>query len=276
VHLGVLLRHLGPHTDVDAVRAAARSADILGYHSLWAVDPRLAPSPMAGGPPSGLAPVAALIEAAACTERVQLGLHLSAGHGNVSGSDPSALAELPPALARRLTVALDVGDLGIDGSAPDGRTSNGAGFDAGPDDAAVLTALRAMRPRVRSVLLSTRSPDRWGRFAALVDGWFLTSAPHGHADVSWRTVVTAAVADAFDATKVSLVVRADVVLADRPLSRHRSTFCGSVEQVVDDLLEVETMGANVVVLAVARCRHLDEVLGGYAAIAEGLELRSSS
>jgi len=256
MHLGVLLRHLGPDTDTETVRAAARSADVLGYHSLWAVDPRLAPASGGGGATAGIEPVAALVEAAACTERVRLGLHVMAGYGGPEGTGPLLTAGLPATLAPRLTVAFDVGSPDL-------------------DEATVDAALVALRRHTHSLLVSTRSRQRWGRFAPLVDGWLVTGAPGGVDGVDWRAVLEAAVEGSVDPSRLSLVVRANVLLADQPLGRERSTFCGSVDQVVDDLVEVAGMGADSAVLAMGIDLALDDVLAGYAAIAEGLELRSA-
>ena len=262
MQLGVLLRHLGPQTDADTVRAAACAAEVLGYHSLWATDPNLASTPLSGdGPPAGLTPVAALIEAGACTERVQLGLHLSARGGGAGGWDPASIARLPATVVQRLTVALDVGRSPVDASSR---------HDARIDD-----GLLAVRPLVRSLLVSTPSRERWSRFAPAVDGWLLTQAAHVLGDSSWQAVLGSAVAEDRDPETLSLVVRADVVLTDRPL-RRRSAFCGSLEQVVDDLAEVASMGVDAAVLAVGVELSLDDVLGAYAAIAEGLELRTRS
>ncbi|MBI5089941.1 MAG: LLM class flavin-dependent oxidoreductase [Actinobacteria bacterium] len=244
---GVQLAHRGPQADEDTVRAAARSAEVLGFHSLWAVDLRLA-ARWSGTPVArGFDPLTALELAAASTERVGLGLHLSTGEGLAHSL--GTLTQLMS--ADRVTVAVDL--------------------DGWGDDDLIDVLTRSRWPSDRAPLVSTGEATLGAliRFAA---GWLATGRSVRAIDVAWETVRAAT--GMGRGAPPSLVVRAEVDLTDRPLSRHRSSFCGSIEQVVDDLLEIERIGADVVVLAVPGERELDDVLGGYAAIAEGLELRS--
>lgn len=283
MQLGVQLAHLGPLADASAVRTAATSADVLGYHSLWAVDPRLLPGP-AGHHPAGLEPVTALSYAAAVTEHVRLGVHLC---GRPLAAMTDAVDALDALSTERLVVAIDLDD------EPDSAIAGTVGgLVAGPRAGAahhadtaeevdradgvdgVLAALR--RPR-RPLLVSSRMTERAAaHIARSADGWMAMRLGPAEIRDAWRSVVGSAHALGRDPDQLRLVVRVDIALTDRPLGHHRSTYCGSTEQVVDDLVALAQGGATEAVLALPGQHHLDDLLGAYAAIAEGLELRTPS
>lgn len=253
MQLGIQLAHLGPRADASSIRTAATSADVLGYHSLWAVDPALARTVTGSevAHPAGLEPITALTYAAACTEHVQLGLHLRVRPAEVLTRAVDALDALS---LDRLVLAVEVG-----------------GADRA-DVGAVLDTLR--RPRRPLLVSSGLGPDAVTELVRSADGWMAMRLPLDAVGTTWSGVLAAAGAAGRDPADLRLVVRADVELAERPLGRHRSTFCGSVGQVVDDLIAVQGIGAASVVLALVGDLDLDAVLGGYAAIAEGVELRA--
>ncbi len=255
MQLGVQLAHLGPLADAAAVRTAATSADVLGYHSLWAVDPRLVPDP-AGEVIPGLEPVTALTYAAAVTEHVRLGVHLC---DRPIVAMTAAVDALDALSTERLVVAIDL--------EADGHGADVAGH---LDD--VLRGLR--RPR-RPLLVSSRmTAAAAARIVRAADGWMAMRLTPAEIRTAWRSVVGSAHDLGRDPEQLRLVVRVDVALTERPLGQHRSTYCGSTDQVVDDLVALADGGATEAVLALPGEHRLDDLLGAYAAIAEGLELRT--
>src|SRR5262249_30322732 len=88
---------------------------------------------------------------------------------------------------------------------------------------------------------------------------------------AWSAIRDRAEGHGRDADALRLVVRAIVHLSERPVAGPRGSYHGSVPQVVDDLVATAAAGADEVVLGLAGVSCLDELLDGYARLAEGLD-----
>ncbi len=75
---------------------------------------------------------------------------------------------------------------------------------------------------------------------------------------------------------LQLVVRADIVLTDRPVEGHRAPYAGSIEQVVCDSDATRRAGAHEVILGLSRDHGLNEALEHYAAVAEALDVTAAA
>jgi alkanesulfonate monooxygenase SsuD/methylene tetrahydromethanopterin reductase-like flavin-dependent oxidoreductase (luciferase family) len=102
MHIGVQLAQLGGQASPEAVTASARSAEALGFDSVWVIDPLLSPIPMQPPHPhvdesslfaeqrAALDPLATLAFAAAATDRIRLGTNVIAA----SRYSPTVLARV--------------------------------------------------------------------------------------------------------------------------------------------------------------------------------------
>jgi hypothetical protein len=68
----------------------------------------------------------------------------------------------------------------------------------------------------------------------------------------WRVVRELAAGHGRDPDALQMVVRAEVDVTDRPLDAGRPSYCGSLEQVAEDLRETAAAGAHEAILATAR------------------------
>lgn len=266
MRIGIQSAQVGPLADPAAVRAIAVAAEQLGYSSLWMVD-RLART---------LDPVAVMAAVAAVTTRVRI------------GSSVLVAPWYPPALlARSLTTLdilsggrLDVG-LGI-GESVDERRAVGipeAGLGQRVDT--VLDVLDAhwgpdapdLRPVQRPrppVLLAAYGPLGLDRTARRADGWNPAGLPLDDLATMWADVRRRAEGHGRDPAELTLVVRADVTLADRPIQGDRPIYHGTIDQVVDDIVATRDVGADEVVVSIGGTLGVDQVLDACARIAEGV------
>jgi len=79
-----------------------------------------------------------------------------------------------------------------------------------------------------------------------------------------------------DSDALQLVVRANIHLSDRPIDGERDAYAGSIDQVIDDVIATRDAGADEVILGLVGGYGLDELLDGYARIADGVGLDSVS
>jgi alkanesulfonate monooxygenase SsuD/methylene tetrahydromethanopterin reductase-like flavin-dependent oxidoreductase (luciferase family) len=121
MHIGVQLAQLGGQASPEAVTASARSAEALGFDSVWVIDPLLSPIPMQPPHPhvdesslfaeqrAALDPLATLAFAAAATDRIRLGTNVIAASRYSPTVLARALATVDVLSGGRLTVGLDLG-----------------------------------------------------------------------------------------------------------------------------------------------------------------------
>ena len=237
MRIGISLAQCGRLARPAAVTAAARAAEQLGYSSVWVCD-------------SVLEPTGVLAATASITTRVRLGACLSLA----SVSDPGALART------LLTVnVLSDGRLSVVLTGEDGRV----------DD-----VLDALDPVDAPVLLEGSSPASLEAVARRADGWGPTGVSVDDVGRGWDTVRGLALAYGRDPAELQLIVRAGIVLGDRPADGRRPSWHGDAEQVADDVERTRRLGADEVVLRLTGELGLDEALDGYARIAEAAELRA--
>jgi probable F420-dependent oxidoreductase len=308
MRVGVQLAQLGRQADPAVVRASARSAESLGYQSLWVIDRLLAPvaprSPYPGSADGSLPdeqrtaldPLATLAFAAACTEVVRLGTNvlvapwyrpvalarslaavdvLSGGRLTVglglgwSVDEYDALGVPPRDLAARQEELLDVLDVVWAGGAAEHRSPT---VDLRP---ATVSPRPVQRPRP-PILLAAYTPAGLERAGRRADGWTPAGLPVDALAPMFGVVRDAAAAHGRDPDRLELVVRANIHLTDRPAAGSRATYEGDVAQVVDDLVATGAAGAHEVLLALDGDVELDRSLDAYAALAEGVELRRAA
>ena len=237
-----------------AVSAVAKAAEQLGYSTVWVRDG------------SALDPIVVLSTVAAFTTHVRLGVSLDA-----------ARSQSPVVLAKALST-LDV--------LSDGRLSLSLGPDGALDETLdVLESTwsapnrRAAPPgrcssTVRRCSSSPTTERQLDRVARRADGWSVGGLPVERLASMCAEIRDLAAAYRRDPDTLQLVVRADLVLSDRPAVGDRQIYHGTVEQVADDVDATRRVGAHEIVLGVVGDPSLDEALDAYARVAEAADLRA--
>ena len=194
MHIGVQLAQLGGQASPEAVTASARSAEALGFDSVWVIDPLLSPIPMQPPHPhvdesslfaeqrAALDPLATLAFAAAATDRIRLGTNVIAASRYSPTVLARALATVDVLSGGRLTVGLDLG-WAVDDHDVTGRPR----LDRIAKQEEVLDVIDAawtsaispkpvQHPRP-PLLLSAYSPKGLDRVARRADGWAPSGLP---------------------------------------------------------------------------------------------------
>jgi alkanesulfonate monooxygenase SsuD/methylene tetrahydromethanopterin reductase-like flavin-dependent oxidoreductase (luciferase family) len=123
------------------------------------------------------------------------------------------------------------------------------------------------------VLLAAYTPGALERVARRADGWNPAGFPVDALAPTWAHIRERAAAHGRDPEALSLVVRANIVLTDRPLPGPRASYHGDLAQVAEDLDATADAGAHEVVLGLSGDPKLDEALDVFAQLAEGLDGR---
>jgi probable F420-dependent oxidoreductase len=303
--LGVHLAHFGASASPTTIATSARAAEELGYDSVWVLDRLIAPldpSVGYGGTDQQMPPeiirnidsLSALTYAAAVTERVGL------------GTSVLCAPWYPPAILARTLTSLDVlsgGRLQVglgQGWSPEELTAAGSStaergarleelldvLDAwwGEDPvvhhgrvSTIVPSAGGLKPVQRPrppILLAAYSPAGLDRVARRADGWQPAGLPVEALGPMFATLRDMTAAHGRDPDALQLVVRANIHLTTAPVDGQRDSYIGDVEQVADDLAATADAGADEVILAVHGDPGLDATLDAYAALAEGLELRT--
>jgi alkanesulfonate monooxygenase SsuD/methylene tetrahydromethanopterin reductase-like flavin-dependent oxidoreductase (luciferase family) len=288
MRIGVQLAQLGGQATPEAVTASARSAEALGFDSVWVIDPLLSPipsTPPSGAPDEGslfpearaaLDPLTTLAFAAGATDRIRLGTSVLAATRYTPTVLARSLATVDVLSGGRLTIGLDLGwsidEHDVMGRPPAERAAR---------QESVLDVLEAawtsaispkpvQRPRP-PVLLSAHSPKGLDRLARRADGWAPSGLPVASVAATFRELRDAAASYGRDPESLQLVVRAPVTVRARPVEGIRDVYTGSIDQIVEDLAATAAIGASEMVLALTTDCSLDEALGVYATLAEGVE-----
>ena len=247
MRIGFSVAQCGRLAQPDAVVAAVRAAEQLGYSSVWLCN-------------SLLDPAGVLATAAGATTHVRLGASLVLA----PDQDPSAR----PGRWRRSTSSARAGSpwpLGV----PPGSPEDGM--------EAILDALDACWP-------GTSGPPRYlagmtdatlARVARRADGWSPLGVPVEFLAPMWATVQGLGRSYGRDLDDLKLVVRAGTLLTPAPIGGARASYQGDAEQVARDVEATWRMGADEVVLRLHGDLSLDDALDGYARIAEAAELREA-
>lgn len=288
MRIGVQLAQLGGQAAPEAVTASARSAEALGFDSIWVIDPLLSPIPSKTPFPSApestlfaeqraaLDPLTTLAFAAAATDRIRIGTNVLAASRYKPTVLARSLATVDVLSGGRLTVGLDLG-WAVDEHDVTGRpqTDRLGKQEEVLDviDAAWTSAISpkpVQRPRP-PLLLAAYSPKGLDRVARRADGWTPSGLPIESVATTFAGVREAAASFGRDPDALQLVVRAPIAVRTRAVEGIRAVYSGSIEQIVEDLVATAAIGASEVVLALTTDCPLDEALDVYARLAEGVE-----
>jgi probable F420-dependent oxidoreductase len=276
MRLGFIVPQFGQNAGPDAILAAARQAEDLGYDSLWVFERLLYPvnpqSPYPGTADGSLPllyrraldPLATLAYLAAATRQVRIG---------------SSIINLPfynPVLLARELGTIDV--------LSHGRLDVGFGLGWSPDEfEAVSVPMRDRGRRVEEALqvieaiwrdnpvkfegryfrvpesyfdlkpvqeprppiyMAAFTPAAMNRIARLADGWNPVGLPLGAMEQMFAGIKQGAAQAGRDPSKLKLIVTANVELHPTPLGEDRPIFVGSAEQIESDILATRQLGAD--------------------------------
>jgi probable F420-dependent oxidoreductase len=276
VRLGLALAQYGPFASPGSVTTIARSAEDLGYDSLWAGDRLLTPLAPRDRYPGGdgtiperhatfLDPFAVLTVAATVTERVRLGT-----------STLNACWYPPPVLARSLAT-LDtlsggraIAGFGL-GWSRDEYAANGVPW---PDRAArledTLDALAAIwsadpvaytsdrwtiapsaiapKPANLPVYLAGFAPPALRRVGRRADGWLTAALPLPVLTAMWTQIKAAAEQAGRDPDDLQTVLRCNPHVTPTPAPREAVPRAGTVDQIAAYLIEAAKSGADEILI----------------------------
>jgi probable F420-dependent oxidoreductase len=278
--IGVTVPNFGPVATPEAVKAVAQKAEALGYHSLWTLERLLWPvNPQAPYPatPDGslpeeykycLDPLDTLTFAAAHTSTIKLGTSvLDIPYYN------------PVLLARRLTTidVLSKGRLRVGfgvGWSPDEMEAAGADMKvrgARADEfLQVLKTIWTTDPAEHHgrffslpksyvgpkpvqkphppIFLAAYTPAAMKRVAALTNGWNPAGVPLDGMAQMFGAIRQMAQEAGRDPSELSMIVRANLVITEKPVAKDRFIFVGSPDQIHTDIHACEKIGAEEVFL----------------------------
>jgi probable F420-dependent oxidoreductase len=280
VRVGISCPQTGDLADPHAVREVALDAERSGYSSLWVHDRLLGPvAPRTpdrgardGSPPDDrgttLDPIGVLTLVAAVTERVRVGTsvlvapwyppvllarslatldHVSAGRLTIGfglgwSIDEYEAAGVPRThLAARLEESLDVLDAVWD---DDPVSFVGARLRVVPS---YVRPKPVQRPRP-PLLLAAYTPKGLARVARRADGGNPAGLPVDALRPMWNAVRDLAAGYDRDPDALELVVRANMVVTERPVGAERPSYCGTIDQIAEDLDATRETGADEVIL----------------------------
>ena len=274
--IGFALPNIGPIGTIEALTKVAQRAEALGYSSLWTVERLLWPlkpqTPYAatsdGSLPESykhtLDPLDALTFAAALTKKIRLGTSvLDMPYYN------------PVTLARRLSTIdilsngrLNVG-MGLGWSKDEMEASGAAGGQRGAIADEFLKVLKAIwatdpvefrgkfytvpksyinaKPVQKPhppIYLSAFVPAALKRVATEADGWNPVVLSVAAMEQMFGSIKQMAKDSGRDPASLSLIVRANIELSDKPLGKDRTIFTGSMEQISEDVRGCAKIGAS--------------------------------
>lgn len=277
MRLGLGLPHLGRLADPRALRTVAVAAEDAGLASLWAMDRLLAPvAPRTFAYPGrrdGALPVAqqtvidplvALTVAATVTERIRVGTDVLVAPWYPPVLLARSLAALDQVSAGRLVVGLGLG-WSVDEFAAVGVSMARRGdrldeildvmgavwidetIEVATSRERIAPSRMALKPVQQPhppILLGANSPSGLDRVARRADGWLPFGIPLDDVADRWTWIRRAAEAHGRDPDRLQLVVRADPRIGALALGRHREPFTGTLQQVIDDVDRVRSLGAH--------------------------------
>ena len=274
--IGFSLPNIGPIGTAEAITKVAQRAEDLGYSSLWTIERLLYPVklqvPYPGTPDGSLPepyrqvldPLDTLTFVAAQTKKIKLGTSvLDMPYHN------------PVVLARRLTT-LDVLSNGrlcvglglgwnkdeMDATGADMKKRGALAEEFLPLLKTIWTTnpvefhgkffnvpksyidLKPVQKPHPPIYLGAFVPAALQRVARLADGWNPVFLPVPVMAQMFETIKQAARESGRDPDSISMVVHAVLELTDKPVGKERSIFCGSLEEIADDVRACKSIGAN--------------------------------
>ena len=280
MRIGLTVPQLGQLANPTTIKAVAVGAEAAGFRSLWAIDrlmapvhPRSAyPGTSDGALPSEqhtvLDPLGVLGLAAAVTERVRLGTNVLVAPWYSPVLLARALTTLDHISAGRLDVGLGLGwsedeyeAVGVP------KRDIGARFEDALDALDTIWTHATVRhdgPYTRiapstvepkpiqqprpPLYLAAFTPAGLDRVARRADGWLPVGLPHDVLAVMWNALRDMTSRHGRDPDALQLVVRANVHIADTPLADDRPVFCGTLDQIRQDLRITGELGASELIL----------------------------
>jgi Luciferase-like monooxygenase len=88
------------------------------------------------------------------------------------------------------------------------------------------------------------APAALKRVATVADGWNPTVIPAAGMVQMFGAVKQMATEAGRDPASLALVVRANVLVAERPLPKERAIFSGTIEQIKEDAIACREIGAH--------------------------------
>lgn len=280
MRLGYSLPQIGSIAGPDSLARVARTAEELGFDSVWVLDRVLFPvAPRAPYPatPDGalpedyqrvLDPIGTLTWVAAITERVSLGTsilclpfynpvllarqlttldvlsggRLRLGTGTAWSPDEFEATGVPMKdRGARTEEALDL----LQAIWAGGDVEHKGRFFSLPESVMGLEPVQRPRPRL---YMAAYAPATLARAGERADGWMPAGVPNAAIPEMFGAVQAAAAAAGRDPEALELVVRANPVLLDEPQEeKDRFSFVGSFEQVARDLTQLREIGADEVI-----------------------------
>jgi probable F420-dependent oxidoreductase len=213
-------------------------------------------------------PIGVLGLAAAVTDRIRIGTSVLVGPFYPPVLLARALATLDQISAGRLTVGLGLGwsrdeyeavgvpqcDLGdradelldvLDAA----WTTDVVRYD-GPR-VRIAPSVIGLKPHQRPrppIVLAAYTPAGLDRVARRADGWTPAGMPTSAVAPMWAAIRDLAAGHGRDPDELALIARANVVLSDAPAGDDRPSYCGSIEQVAEDLDATRAAGAHELIL----------------------------
>lgn len=279
--IGLGIPHLGHFADPDSARTVAVAAEAAGFSSLWAMDRLLSPvAPRTLAYPGRadgvlpaiqqrvLDPIVTLTLAAAVTDHIRVGTDVLVAPWYSPVLLARSLAALDQVSHGRLTVGLGLG-WSVDEFDATGTPMANRGrrleeiLDVlttmwAPGIAAIDTThehipasivgtkpIQTPRP---PLLLAAYNPAGLDRVARRADGWLPFGLALTDVATGWDTIRAGAARHGRDPDALQLVVRADPTFTDLHLGEDRPAFAGTRQQILDDVLRVEALGATELIL----------------------------
>lgn len=276
MRIGYAIGNIGPIGSAESISKISQRAESLGYDSLWTVERLLWPAePQTPYPvtPDGhlpeeykhvLDPLDTLTFAAALTKKVTLGTSVL----DMPFYNPTVLARRLTTIDilsnGRLRVGLGLGwsqdEMEAAGSSLKERGARADEFLAvlktiwGPDPVAfkgkyysVPKSHVSQKPVQKPhppIYLAAFAPPALKRLATMADGWNPVMVPPAGMAQMFDGVKQMAKAAGRDPSKLQLIVRANVILSDKPLGADRALFSGTFEQLKEDLVACRDIGAH--------------------------------
>jgi probable F420-dependent oxidoreductase len=276
--LGFTVPQFGPDAGPDALLEVARQAEDLGYDSLWVAERLLYPrNPQSPYPATAdgslplayrrsLDPLAILAYLAAGTSRVRIGTFI-----NLPFHNPVLLARELGTIDVLSQGRLDIG-LGVGWSADEFEAvgvpmqnrgwraeealqvleavwrENPVGFEGRyfrvPESYIDLKPVQKPRP---PIYMAAYTPAAVSRVARLADGWIPAGVPLGAMEQMLAAIKQAASEAGRDPSSLKLIVIAHTEFHRAPLGDDRPIFAGSAEQIEEDILATQRLGADEII-----------------------------
>jgi alkanesulfonate monooxygenase SsuD/methylene tetrahydromethanopterin reductase-like flavin-dependent oxidoreductase (luciferase family) len=88
------------------------------------------------------------------------------------------------------------------------------------------------------------------RVATMADGWNPAGVPIDGMALMFETMQQMAKEAGRDPSELQMIVRANLVITEKPVEKNRHVFVGSVDQIRDDIAACEKVGAEEVFLEI--------------------------